>query len=144
MLPSPLPWWGYHHAKWDLLSEVPEALFYTKNHEWVSVKADGVLRVGVTHHAQRELGDVVYVDLQPMGSRVAQEGSFGTIEAVKAVSDLFMPVSGKIVAVNGTLEQQPELVNRAPYEAGWMIEIAPEDKRELEALLGADDYKKLT
>ena len=123
---------------------MPETLFYTKNHEWVAVKADGMLRVGITQHAQRELGDVVYVDLKSAGSRVAQEGSFGTIEAVKAVSDLFMPVSGQIVAVNGALEQQPELVNRAPYEAGWMIEIAPENKKELEALLGADDYKKLT
>lgn len=122
--------------------EVPKDLLYTKTHEWVQTRADSTLRVGITHHAQQALGDVVYLDILSKGESIQKEQVFGTVEAVKAVSDLLMPVSGKVIAVNDALEQQPELVNRAPYGEGWMIEILPSNGEELKELLPADAYKK--
>lgn len=121
---------------------VPQELRYTKEHEWIRVKG-GEVEVGITDYAQGELGDVIYVELPAPGTRLAQMKAFGTIDAVKTVSDLFAPVSGEIVAVNDTLKENPAFVNQSPYEKGWMVRIRLENPAEVEALLAAEDYKKL-
>lgn len=121
---------------------VPQELRYTKEHEWIRVKG-GEVEVGITDYAQGELGDVIYVELPAPGTRLTQMKTFGTIDAVKTVSDLFAPVSGEIVAVNDTLKENPAFVNQSPYEKGWMVRIRVENPAELEALLAAEDYKKL-
>jgi len=121
---------------------VPQELRYTKEHEWIRVKG-GEVEVGITDYAQGELGDVIYVELPAPGTRLTQMKTFGTIDAVKTVSDLFAPVSGEIVAVNDTLKENPAFVNQSPYEKGWMVRIRIENPAELEALLAAEDYKKL-
>jgi glycine cleavage system H protein len=121
---------------------VPKDLRYTKEHEWVRVQAD-VAEVGVTDFAQGELGDVIFVDLPAVGARVTQMKSFGTIDAVKTVSDLFAPVTGEVVGVNADLKQDPALVNQSPYQKGWMIRIKVERPTELDALLTAESYHKL-
>jgi glycine cleavage system H protein len=120
--------------------KVLKDLLYTEEHEWVAVE-DGVATVGITDYAQGELGDVVFVELPAVGAEVKQADSFGTIEAVKAVSDLFAPVSGQVVEINELLADQPELVNKDPYVDGWMIKIQISDKSELTGLLNADAYK---
>lgn len=117
-------------------------LLYTEEHEWVSVEED-VATIGITDYAQGELGDVVFVELPAVGAEVKQMESFGTIEAVKAVSDLFAPISGQVVEINEALADQPELVNKDPYVDGWMIKIKLSDLSELESLLKADAYKSL-
>ncbi len=117
-------------------------LLYTEEHEWVSVEED-VATIGITDYAQGELGDVVFVELPAVGAEVKQMESFGTIEAVKAVSDLFAPVSGQVVEINEALADQPELVNKDPYVDGWMIKIKISDLSEVESLLKADAYKSL-
>jgi len=117
-------------------------LLYTAEHEWLSVEED-VATIGITDYAQGELGDVVFVELPAVGAEVKQMESFGTIEAVKAVSDLFAPVSGQVVEINEALADQPELVNKDPYVDGWMIKIKMSDLSELESLLKADAYKSL-
>lgn len=122
--------------------KVPEDLRYTKEHEWVRVNKDEV-EVGITDYAQGELGDVIFVELPAPGSRLTQMKTFGTIDAVKTVSDLFAPVSGEVLAVNGTLKDNPALVNQSPYENGWMVRIRVEDPTQIDALLSAEDYKKL-
>jgi glycine cleavage system H protein len=120
--------------------ETPENLKYTEEHEWV--RADGKTAVvGITDYAQGELGDIVFVELPQAGAALQQGGVFGTIEAVKTVSDLYAPVSGKVVAVNEALGNEPEAVNQAPYEAGWMIKIEMENAGELEALMDAASYR---
>ena len=119
---------------------VPKDLKYTAEHEWVSVEQD-VATVGVTDYAQGELGDVVFVELPEVGATVKQMESFGTIEAVKAVSDLFAPVSGEVVEINFVLADAPDTVNRDPYVTGWMIRIKMSDPSELDSLLSADEYK---
>ncbi len=119
---------------------VPKDLKYTAEHEWVSVEQD-VATVGVTDYAQGELGDVVFVELPEVGATVKQMESFGTIEAVKAVSDLFAPVSGEVVEINLVLADAPDTVNRDPYVTGWMIRIKMSDPSELDSLLSADEYK---
>jgi len=121
---------------------VPEDLRYTKEHEWVRVKEDEA-EVGITDYAQGELGDVIFVELPAAGSRLTQMKTFGTIDAVKTVSDLFAPVSGEIIAVNETLKDNPAFVNQSPYEKGWMVRVRVEDPTQIDALLSADDYKKL-
>ena len=121
---------------------VPKDLRSTKEHEWVRVQAD-VAEVGVTDFAQGELGDVIFVDLPAVGARVTQMKSFGTIDAVKTVSDLFAPVTGEVVGVNADLKQDPALVNQSPYQKGWMIRIKVEKPAELDALLTAESYHKL-
>lgn len=121
---------------------VPQELRYTKEHEWIRVKG-GEVEVGITDYAQGELGDVIYVELPAPGTRLAQMKAFGTIDAVKTVSDLFAPVSGEIVAVNEALKDYPAFVNQSPYEKGWMVRIRLENPAEVEALLAAEDYKKL-
>ena len=121
---------------------IPEELKYTKDHEWVRVEGENVV-IGVTDFAQKELGDIVYVDVDTEGDSLEEEEVFGSVEAVKTVSDLFMPVSGEVIAFNEDLEDAPELVNSDPYGAGWMIKVLVSDKSQLDGLLSAIDYKEL-
>ncbi len=120
---------------------LPENLKYTKDHEWVKIEGD-VATVGITDFAQSELGDIVYVEVETLDESLEQEEVFGTVEAVKTVSDLFMPLSGKVEKFNETLEDEPELVNDKPYEDGWIIKIKLSNPDEISDLLSADDYKK--
>lgn len=120
----------------------PENLKYTKEHEWVSMDGD-VATIGVTEFAQSELGDIVFVEIETEGETLSQDEVFGTIEAVKTVSDLFMPISGEIVAINTNLEDAPESVNESPYEEGWMVKIKASDMSEIDGLIDADAYKSL-
>lgn len=120
----------------------PNDIKYTKEHEWVKI-SDGIAYIGITEFAQSELGDIVFVDVDTLNEELDQEEVFGTIEAVKTVSDLFMPISGKVDSFNKELEDSPELINDDPYNKGWIISVSDFDESELEALLSADDYKKL-
>jgi glycine cleavage system H protein len=120
----------------------PENLKYTKDHEWVRIEGD-VAYVGITDFAQKELGDIVYVDIPSNGKSVNQHDVFGTVEAVKTVSDLFMPLSGTVLEVNGGLDAAPESVNSDPYGSGWMIKIQLSNASEVDGLMSAADYKGL-
>jgi glycine cleavage system H protein len=120
---------------------VPKELRYTKEHEWVRVEGSEAV-VGVTDYAQSELGDVIFVELPAQGTRLAQMKGFGTIDAVKTVSDLFAPVSGEVIAVNTALKDNPALVNQSPYAEGWMVRIRMDKAQELDGLLNAQDYAK--
>ena len=120
----------------------PSELKYTKDHEWVRIEG-GVAYVGITEFAQHELGDIVYIDINTLGKDVIHEDVFGTVEAVKTVSDLFMPLTGKIVEFNKNLDTNPELVNSDPYGEGWMVKIELSDAAEITQLMSADDYKAL-
>ena len=120
----------------------PENLKYTKDHEWVRVEGN-VAYIGITEFAQGELGDIVYVDITTEGEELAHEEIFGTVEAVKTVSDLFMPLAGKVAEVNKGLDTNPESVNKDPYGAGWMIKVEMKDPSEANALMSAADYKAL-
>ena len=120
----------------------PENLKYTKDHEWIRLEGDTAY-IGITDFAQGELGDIVYVEIETEGEELSQEEIFGTVEAVKTVSDLFMPVSGKIVEVNPGLQTNPEAVNKDPYGQGWMIKVAISNTAELGDLLSADAYNTL-
>jgi glycine cleavage system H protein len=122
---------------------VPQHLKYTKDHEWVSVDGD-IATIGITNFAQGELGDIVYVEIETVGETLAQEEVFGSVEAVKTVSDLFMPVSGEIIEFNDALEGNPELVNSDPYGEGWMIKVKMSDSSEMDALLSAEVYANMT
>ena len=119
----------------------PEDLCYSKEHTWVRIEGDEAV-IGVTDYAQQELGDVVFVELPAEGDAVAQGEPFGTIESVKAVSDLHAPLSGQVLRVNETLEDSPETVNEDPYNNGWIIAIKPDDLAEKDNLLSADDYAR--
>lgn len=121
---------------------LPEELRYTKDHEWVKVDGEFVL-VGITDYAQGELGDIVYVDVNTVGDTVETGDIFGSVEAVKTVSDLYMPVKGEVTEINPAIEDEPELVNSDPYGKGWMIKIKPENLAEVESLLNAAAYKDL-
>lgn len=121
---------------------IPAELKYTKDHEWVRVEGD-IATVGVTEFAQSELGDIVYVDVDTVDDEVEKDEVFGSVEAVKTVSDLFMPISGEVVEFNEGLEDEPEKVNADPYGEGWMIKIKIADTAQLDDLLSADDYKAL-
>jgi glycine cleavage system H protein len=121
----------------------PENLKYTKDHEWIRVEGN-TATVGITDFAQGELGDIVYVEIETKGEDLDHEAVFGTVEAVKTVSDLFMPLSGKIVEVNPNLTSKPESVNKDPFGEGWMIKIKIKNPAEINSLLNAADYKKLT
>lgn len=120
----------------------PSDLKYTKDHEWVKVNGSEAT-IGVTDFAQKELGDIVYIDISTVGETVEKEQVFGTIEAVKTVSDLFMPVSGKILEANKDIDSAPESVNTDPYGKGWIVKISITDAKQLDALLSVDAYKKL-
>ena len=120
----------------------PSNLKYTKDHEWVLVNGD-VATIGITEFAQRELGDIVYVDINTIGKTVAKEEVFGTVEAVKTVSDLFMPITGEVLEMNKSLDTKPEQVNADPYGNGWMVKIKIANPAELEELLSDADYKSI-
>ena len=120
----------------------PENLRYTKDHEWVRVDGEFAF-VGITDFAQKELGDIVYVEVETVGKALKSADVFGTVEAVKTVSDLYMPISGTIQELNPALGNEPELVNNDPYGKGWMIKIKPSNKAEIDSLLSAADYNKL-
>ena len=121
---------------------IPAELKYTKDHEWVRMDGD-IAIVGITAFAQGELGDIVYVEIETVGESLEREEVFGSIEAVKTVSDLFMPLSGEILELNEALENNPELVNSDPYGDGWMVKIKVSNRIELDELLGAEDYTGL-
>lgn len=123
------------------MSNIPDDLKYTEEHEYIRTTADGVAEIGITDYAQGELGDVVYVELPTVGTKLGKHDVFGTIEAVKAVSELFSPMAGEVVEINSRLDQEPALVNSDPYGSGWMIRIRPDDAAALEALLDATAYK---
>jgi glycine cleavage system H protein len=120
---------------------IPANLKYTKDHEWVKVEGDSLV-VGITDHAQGELGDVVYVDLPSVGKSFSKEESLGSIEAVKAVADIFCPVGGEIIAVNEALLDAPDTVNKDPYGAGWMVKIKAADSSEINKLMTPEAYKE--
>jgi len=122
--------------------DFPAGLKYTKDHEWIRVEGD-IAFIGITEFAQRELGDIVYIDISSLGKEVAKDEVFGTVEAVKTVSDLFMPVAGTINEVNPALDKQPELVNSDPYGEGWMVKVTLTDASSVDSLLSADSYQSL-
>ena len=119
-----------------------EDLKYTNDHEWVRLKGD-IAYVGITNFAQGELGDIVYVEIETLNQKIEQGDVFGTVEAVKTVSDLFMPISGEIIEINQKLESEPELVNNDPYGAGWMVKIKYDDVSQFDQLLDLNSYEKL-
>ncbi len=121
---------------------IPAELKYTKDHEWVRIEGD-IATVGITDFAQGELGDIVYVEIETVGDTVAREDVFGTVEAVKTVSDLFMPLTGEVTEFNSELEGNPELVNKDPYGGGWMVKVKIADASQVADLLSADAYKSL-
>jgi glycine cleavage system H protein len=120
---------------------IPSELKYTQEHEWIRDNGDGTVTVGITDFAQGELGDIVFVELEPEGFEFDKDEVFGTVEAVKTVSELFAPVAGEIIEVNDDLEDDPELVNNDPYDKGWMVKIKVSDTSQIEDLLSADDYQ---
>lgn len=121
---------------------LPSNLRYTKDHEWIRTEGEFAF-VGITEYAQKELGDIVFVEIETIGKTVAKEDVFGTVEAVKTVSDLFMPVTAQVIEKNPALDAQPELVNKDPYGEGWMIKIKPVSLNEIENLLSSDQYQAL-
>jgi glycine cleavage system H protein len=122
------------------MSNIPDHLHYTEEHEYVKSDGDNIVTIGITDYAQGELGDVVYVDLPAVGTELAKMDVFGTIEAVKAVSELFSPLAGDVTEVNAALEGDPSLVNQSPYEDGWMIKLHVKDAGAIDQLLSAADY----
>lgn len=122
--------------------KIPANLKYTKEHEWIAINGD-VATIGITDFAQSELGDIVYVEIETVGETLSKDEVFGSVEAVKTVSDLFMPVSGEILEFNGELESNPEAVNKDPYGSGWMIKVRVSDMSELDELMDAAAYQNL-
>ena len=122
------------------MANIPTDLHYTEEHEYVRKNADGTVDVGITDYAQGELGDVVYVELPAVGTKLGKHDVFGTIEAVKAVSELFSPLAGEVTEINARLDQEPALVNSDPYGAGWMIKLRVEDPSAVEGLMSAEAY----
>ena len=120
----------------------PEELKYTNDHEWVRIEGN-IAYAGITDFAQHELGDIVYIEIDTLGKEVTKEDQFGTVEAVKTVSDLFMPLTATVSEINALLNDNPELVNNDPYGDGWMVKVTLSDASEVDALLSADDYKAL-
>ena len=121
----------------------PKELKYTNDHEWVKIENEFAI-VGITNFAQQELGDIVYVDIESLHQKINKGEIFGTVEAVKTVSDLFMPISGKVIEINEKLDSEPELVNNDPYGDGWIIKIKMEDRLEIEKLLDFSSYENIT
>lgn len=122
------------------MSDIPKDLLYTEDHEYVKPDADGNVVIGITDYAQGELGDIVFIELPKVGTSFGKHDVFGTVEAVKAVSELYAPISGEVVAVNDSLDQQPALVNSSPYGDGWMVKLRPKDQGEQKALMDAGAY----
>jgi len=121
---------------------IPEELKYTEEHEWVKIE-DNIAIVGITDFAQGELGDIVYLEIDTLDSQIDSNEVFGTVEAVKTVSDLFMPITGKVIEVNPSLEDKPELVNEDPYGEGWIIKVNITEESQIDSLLSPSDYKNL-
>ena len=121
---------------------IPAELKYTKDHEWVKIDGD-IATIGITDFAQSELGDIVYVEVETLDETLEADAIFGSVEAVKTVSDLFLPLSGEIIEFNEALEDEPEVVNSDPYEAGWMIKVKCSDLSQVDGLMSANDYKTL-
>ncbi|MCC5925315.1 MAG: glycine cleavage system protein GcvH [Bacteroidetes bacterium] len=121
----------------------PSELKYTKDHEWLRDNGDGTATIGITEFAQSELGDIVYVDIDTIGETIDQDATFGTVEAVKTVSDLFMPVDAEVLEINPALDANPELVNEDPYGEGWMVKVKILDASQLASLLDADGYQEI-
>ena len=121
---------------------IPTNLKYTKDHEWISIDGE-IATVGITDFAQKELGDIVYVEVETLDQTLEKDEVFGTVEAVKTVSDLFLPLSGEIIEFNDTLESNPETVNADPYGKGWMVKVKFSDASEIDGLLSSEDYKAL-
>jgi len=126
----------------DIELNIPKDLKYSEEHEWVKVEGN-IARIGITDFAQDELGDIVFVELPEVGDEVAADDAFGSVESVKTVSELYAPVSGKVVEINGELEDSPEFVNESPYDKAWMIAVEMSDPSELDKLLSADEYEKI-
>jgi glycine cleavage system H protein len=122
---------------------IPDSVKYTQDHEWIRTESDNMAVVGITDYAQGELGDIVFVEIETQGEHLKQGEVFGTIEAVKTVSDLFMPVSGEVIAFNNEINDSPELVNSDPFGKGWLIRVKMDDIQELSTLLDASQYKNL-
>lgn len=125
------------------MSNVPTNLRYTKDHEWVKVEGDGTVTVGITDYAQAALGDVTFIDLPKVGRALQANDVFGTVESVKAASDLYSPVSGEVIAINSSLNDTPDLVNREPYEKAWMIKIKLKNPAELDTLFDSAKYQSI-
>ena len=123
------------------MSHTPAELKYATSHEWARLEEDGTVTVGISDHAQDALGDVVFVELPELGSNLGASDEAGVVESVKAASDVYAPVSGEVIAVNGQLEDNPEIVNSDPYNDGWFYKLQPEDITELDKLLNAEDYQ---
>ncbi|MDT8858692.1 glycine cleavage system protein GcvH [Alkalihalobacillus sp. MEB130] len=124
------------------MSNLPKELKYSEEHEWVKVEGDKV-RVGITDFAQAELGDIVFVELPEVGDEIEADEPFGSVESVKTVSELYAPISGKVVEINEDLDDSPEFVNESPYEKAWMIVIEPTDKSQIDKLMTADQYEEM-
>ena len=124
------------------MMNIPNNLLYTKDHEWVKLEENEAL-IGITDYAQSELGDIVFIELPEIGSNIITNEAFGAVEAVKAAADLFAPICGEVVAVNGLLDQQPELINQSPYEEGWIIRISLKDLEEIDTLIKPVDYQSI-
>ena len=124
------------------MSEIPEDLLYTPEHEWIRVDGNRA-EVGITHHAQSELGDIVYIEVETLDENLAKDEVFGTVEAVKTVSDLFLPMSGKIIEFNEALDDNPELVNDSPYDEGWIIKVEISNMDEISQLLDSKSYSEI-
>ncbi|WP_413378590.1 glycine cleavage system protein GcvH [Alkalihalobacillus sp. 1P02AB] len=124
------------------MSNLPKELKYSEEHEWVKTE-DGNVRIGITDFAQSELGDIVFVELPEVGDSIEADEPFGSVESVKTVSELYAPVSGKVVEVNEDLDDSPEFVNESPYEKAWMIVVEPSDKSEIENLMSAEQYEEM-
>lgn len=121
--------------------KVPDDRWYSAEHEWALLEGDGTVRIGISEFAQHELGDVVYVELPKIGARVKQKDQMGEIESVKAVSDLFSPITGEIIEVNDEVKARPELVNEDPHNGGWLVRVQPDDASELNSLMDAASYQ---
>ena len=121
---------------------IPENLKYTKDHEWIQIDGDNAV-IGITEFAQRELGDIVFVEVETEGEMLEREEVFGTVEAVKTVSDLFMPITGEVLEFNQVLDESPELINSNPYDEGWIIKVSISKKIDVDDLISAEEYKKL-
>ena len=122
---------------------IPENLYYTQEHEWVRVESDDLVVVGITDFAQKELGDIVYIEVETEGEELEKDEEFGSVEAVKTVSELYMPVSGEILEVNADLENAPENVNSDPYGSGWMVRVKLSDASQIEGLMSAEQYREM-
>jgi glycine cleavage system H protein len=124
------------------MSLVPAKLKYTSSHEWVKQEDNGHLTIGITDHAQSQLGDVVYVELPQVGDELEASQELGVVESVKAAADIYSPITGKVVAINESLQESPEYVNEQPYAEGWLVQVEPTNKQEWDTLLNADEYQQ--